>query len=450
MPQPSFDAPTLQPTAIETPETFAKRRAELLGRLGSDSIAIFRSAPETIRNSDVHHAYRQCSDVYYLAGFEEPESTLILAPGRDKPFILLVRARDRQQEIWTGRRAGPEGVVRDYGADEAFDSAELTEHLGPILDEADLVYFARGRDRDFDRQLLELLDQSSRRRYRNGRPPTTLAHPAEHLDEMRLVKTGADLEALRRATEITVAGHREAMRFARPGRNELEVQAVLEYTFRRLGSPRNGYPSIVASGDNATILHYIENRARLAEGELLLIDAGAEWGYFTGDVTRTFPPGGRFQGAGADLYDAVLSAEQAAIDCVRPGMTVESVHLAALHSLADSLLELGLLEGTRDEVIESKSYRRFYMHRTSHWLGMDVHDVGRYKEKSEWRPLVAGMVLTVEPGLYIAADDESVAPAFRGLGIRIEDDVLVTADGVEVLTAGAPRERAEVEALTAG
>lgn len=448
MHQPAFEAPSSSPAPAILPETFARRRAELLGHLGERAVAIFRSAPEALRNGDVTHEYRQSSDLYYLTGFEEPGATVVLAPGREKPVVFFVLPRDRQKEIWTGRRAGPESARRDYGADEAFSAEELSEKLGAFLDEADTIYFALGGDRDFDAQLLEELSRSTRRRQREGRAPSVLVHPGETLHEMRLVKGEVDLAALRRATEITVAGHREAMRFARPQHNEYEVQAVLEYTFRRLGSPRNGYPSIVASGDNATILHYVENRSPIAEGDLLLIDAGAEWGYFTGDVTRTFPPGGRFQGAGADLYDAVLKAEKMAIEAVRPGATVDVTHEAALHSLVDSLLELGLLEGSRDEVLETESYRRFFMHKTSHWLGMDVHDVGRYKEECKWRPLVAGMVMTVEPGLYIAADDESVAPAFRGLGIRIEDDVLVTADGVEVLTAGVPRERADVEALT--
>ncbi|MEQ8765352.1 MAG: aminopeptidase P N-terminal domain-containing protein [Planctomycetota bacterium] len=431
-------------------EVFVRRRAELLSRLEPGDIALFRSAPEAIRNSDVHHEYRQHSDLYYLTGFEEPNATLILAPGREKPVTIFVQGRDPKMEIWTGRRTGPEGARRDYALDEAFEEKELSERLPAILDEADRLFYARGEDPAFDRRILEETEKGARRRQKQGKQPTVLSHPGEVLHEMRLIKTPDDQKALRRATDITVAGHLQAMKSARPGQREYEVQATLEYTFRMQGSPRNGYPSIVASGENATILHYVDNRAPLKKGELLLIDAGAEWGYFTGDVTRTFAPGGRFQGPAADLYDAVLEAEQKAIAAIAPGNHIEAIHEIALHSLVDSLLELGLLEGSRDEVIETESYKQFFMHRTSHWLGMDVHDVGLYKRDGEWRPFVEGMVLTVEPGLYVAADDESVAPEFRGLGIRIEDDVLVTAVGHDVLTEAVPREREAVEALTMG
>lgn len=408
--------------------------------------AIFPAAPMAIRNNDVEHEYRQDTDFYYLTGFEEPSAVMVLVPDHpEHRFVLFVQPKDREREVWTGWRAGEEGAKRDYGADAAFTIDKLDEELPKLLGKTDRIYYGFGNDPAFDLRVVELMRRFHRERQRSGFGPRAVIDPAELLHEMRLVKTSDDLALLRRAVDISSAGHIEAMRATRPGAYEYEVEAVLRYVFRKQGSPRHGYAPIVAAGANATVLHYTTNNQRIEKGDLLLIDAGAEFGYYTGDITRTFPASGRFTDAQAEIYQLVLDAQLAAINAARAGATFIEPHDRAVRVLVEGMLRLGLLEGEISKLIEEGTYKKFYMHRTSHWLGMDVHDAGPYKVADEWRRLEPGMVLTIEPGLYLAEDLEGIPPRYRGIGVRIEDDVLITTDGNDVLSARVPKTIADIE-----
>ncbi|MBI3767389.1 MAG: aminopeptidase P N-terminal domain-containing protein [Deltaproteobacteria bacterium] len=412
-------------------------------------VAIFRAAPVSIRSHDVEYPFRQDNDFLYLTGFPEPEATCVLAPGAEHPFTLFVRPRDKDKEIWTGLRAGVDGAREIYGADSAHTVDELDARLPKLIEHAPVVYYAPGRDQRFNTRILDLFGWARDNHARSGAGPRGLLDPGTILHEMRLIKTPEEIEALERAITIAAGAHEHAMREARPGAFEYEIEALIDYTFRRCGATGPAYPSIVASGPNATILHYVENTRQMRDGELLLIDAGAEYGGYCADVTRTFPVGARFAGRQRDLYELVLGAQEAAIEAVRPGAPFDDPHRVALDVLVDGLLALGLLSGTRDAALESGTYRRFYMHRTSHWLGMDVHDVGVYRVDDRPRALAPGMVLTVEPGLYVAPDCEHVAPEWRGIGIRIEDDVLVTPEGNRVLSAAVPKRPDAIESARA-
>jgi Xaa-Pro aminopeptidase len=412
--------------------------------------AIFPSAPTAIRNNDVEHEYRQDTDFYYLTGFEEPNAVAVLAPDNEEHrFVLFVQPKDREREVWTGWRAGEEGAKRDYGADAAFTLDKLDEELPKLVGKAEKIYYRFG-DPLFDGRVADFMRKSQRERQRNGVGPKAIIDPAEMLHEMRLIKAGDDLELLRRAVDISCEGHMAAVRALRPAMYEYEIEAVLRYVFRKNGSPRMGYPPIVASGPNATVLHYTTNNRRIEEGDLLLIDAGTEFGYYTGDITRTYPAGGSFTQDQSAVYQVVLDAQAAAIEAVRPGATFIEPHDAAVSVLTEGMIRLGLLKGEVDKLIEDGGYKKFYMHRTSHWLGMDVHDAGPYKVADEWRKLEPGMVLTIEPGLYIAEDAEDIDPRYLGIGVRIEDDVLVTEDGNEVLSARVPKTVEEIEGLMMG
>jgi Xaa-Pro aminopeptidase len=427
------------------------RRQEFMRKISS-GIALFPAAPVALRNSDVEHEYRQDSDFYYLTGFEEPNAVAVLAP--DQPanrFLLFVQPKDREREIWTGWRAGAEGATRDYGADAAFTIDKLDEELTRLIERVDRIYYRFGSDPAFDDRVAGLMRSAQRLRQREGNGPLSVVDPSDLLHEMRLIKSSEDRNLLGRAVDISCEGHIAAMKALKPGIYEYELEAEISYAFRRNGSPRCGYSSIVGSGPNATVLHYTSNNRRIEDGDLVLIDAGAEFGYYTGDVTRTMPASGRFTEPQAALYQIVLDAQLAAIAAVRPGATFMEPHERAVRVLTEGLVKVGLLNGDIDALIEENSYRKFYMHRTSHWLGMDVHDVGSYKVGDEWRRLSPGMVLTVEPGLYIAEDLEDIDPRYRGIGIRIEDDVLVTESGREVLSSRAPKTIEEIEAtITAG
>jgi Xaa-Pro aminopeptidase len=424
------------------------RREEFMRRIGRSSVAIFPSAPLTTRNADVEHEYRQESDFYYLSGFEEPNSTLVLAPGNLKhKFVMFVQPKDRKREIWTGWRAGPEAAVHEYGADCAYTNDKLDKELPKLLKKADRIYYRFGIDPEFDLRVVELMRRFQRERQLGGTGPSAVIDPSEILHEMRLVKTDADLELLRRAIAISAEAHLAAMRALRPLMYEYEIEAILRYVFKKNGSQRPGYPPIVASGPNATVLHYTANNRLIQEGDLLLIDAGAEFGYYTGDITRTIPASGSYSEEQATIYQIVLDAQLEAISAVRPGARLIEPHDRAVRVLTEGMVRIGLLKGDTDELIEKGKYKRFYMHRTSHWLGMDVHDAGRYKVADKWRELQPGMVLTVEPGLYIAEDLEDVDPRYRGIGVRIEDDVLVTEDGNQVLSAQVPKAIDEIQAL---
>ncbi|MBX3027887.1 aminopeptidase P N-terminal domain-containing protein [bacterium] len=429
---------------------FAARRRRLLATLGDGALAIFPAAPERTRSNDVEYRYRQQSDFHYLTGFGEPGAVCVLQPGHpDHEYVLFVRPRDRERETWTGRRAGVEGAMIEYGADKAYPIEELEQHLPRWVGERDRLFCPLDGDEAFAQRALRWVAHGRAGRQRSGSGALGLLDAAEPVHEMRLFKGPEELAAMRRAAAISAEAHVAAMRAARPGGWEYEIEALIEYDFRRRGAAGPAYPSIVASGANATILHYTTNDRQLAADELLLIDAGAEYDFYCADITRTFPTGPRFAGRQRDVYALVLAAQRAAIAAVRPGARFDEPHREAVRVLVEGMLSLGILAGSADEMIEKERYKPLYMHRTSHWLGMDVHDVGLYKRGDGARVLEPGMVLTVEPGLYIADFLEDVAPEWHGIGVRIEDDVLVTPDGCEVLTAAVPKGIAEIEELRA-
>jgi Xaa-Pro aminopeptidase len=435
---------------------YQKHRERLLEQLSeARTAAVIPTARHQVRNHDCEYRFRPASDFWYLTGFGEPESVLVLLPdGAGKTeegapplrSVLYLRERDQQQETWTGRRLGVERAAEALGVDEARPIGDLWRDLPELLKGYERILYRAGEDEPRDRQMFEVLGKLRRLARGGVLPPIELVDTAVHLHELRLFKSEEELGLMRRGARITCEAHRAAMATCRPGMNECELEALIEYTFRKQGATGAAYNSIVAGGDNACILHYIENRATLKDGELLLIDAGAEIDCYATDVTRTFPVNGTFTPTQRELYELVLEAETAAIAAARPGVTHKSIHTTALGVLVRGLLRLGLLEGTQESVLEDESYKRFYMHGTSHWLGLDVHDCGAYTKDDESRLLEPGMVFTVEPGLYIAADDETVEARWRGIGVRIEDDVLVTRNGHEVLTAAIPKSVAEVEA----
>ena len=427
----------------------ARRRQRLLEKLG-DGLLILPTAPETIRNGDVNHSFRAGSDLFYLTGFSEPDTILVASRtgrGRHKT-ILFVRPRDKTREVWDGPRAGVRGVIREFGADEAFPIGEFWKRLPGLVGETPRVFHTLGLDDEFDERLMAVFRSwSQSRRRRNPPAHPAIEDPRPALAELRLIKDTTEIRDLQEAARISTAGHLRAMAKTRGGMMEFEVQAALEGEFRRQGSRRNGYDSIVASGANACVLHYIENDRKMRRGDLLLIDAGAESNQYTADITRTFPVSGQFSPPQKEIYQAVLSAQKAAIKAVRPGAAWDAPHKTAVRVLTRRLVKLGILKGDPIKLIKKGACRKWFMHGTSHWLGMDVHDVGSY-EDPDGRPikLRAGMVLTVEPGLYIERSDKSVAAEYRGIGVRIEDDVLVTRSGHRVLTAAVPKEVKDVEA----
>ncbi len=425
---------------------FSRRRKQFLKEL-EQGVAFFPAAPEQTRSNDVDHPFRQDSDFYYLTGFREPEAVAVLQAGSRKPsFVLFVRPCDPDRELWTGRRAGVEGACAMYGADEAYPIGELDARLPALLEGAEDVYLAFGKHPEFDGRINSIINRQRRESRRGVRAPAGLVDVREILHEMRLHKTPADLKRVRRAAAISCAAHLAAMRACRPGMYEYELAALIEYVFRKNGGSGPGYPTIVGAAENGTILHYVENDCRMENGDLVLIDAGAEFDFFTGDITRTFPVGGRFSPAQREIYELVLAAQRAAIRAVAPGATTKRVHDAAVRVIVRGLRDLGILKGELKALIKEGAHRRFFMHGTSHWLGMDVHDVGRYRDGKIWRVLELGMVLTVEPGIYIPAAAKGVPRRYRGIAVRIEDDVLVTPTGRENLTAAAPKEVAEIEA----
>lgn len=427
---------------------FAARRKALLDAMG-EGVMIIAAPPASIRNNDVEHDYRQGSDLYYLTGFDEPESVLVLSTMHpEHRAVLFLRTRDPERETWDGPRVGVERAPSQLGVDAAFAIHELDERLPSYLENVRRAHYRLGLDRRFDERFLTALDVVRGRARRGGEYPTEIVDPAVLLHEMRMRKAPEEIAVMRRAAAITREAHLAAMRAARPGRFEYEVEAELLRAFRAQGSERPAYGSIVGSGPNATILHYRRNDRRLEEGDLLLIDAGAEFGYYASDVTRTFPVSGRFSAEQRAVYEVVLQAQLAAIAAAVPGSTLETIHDRAVEVIVDGLLALGLLAGERQGLIERGDYKKFYMHRTSHWLGMDVHDVGRYHVSGAPRALEPGFVLTVEPGLYIPPHAE-VDARFRGIGIRIEDDILVTASGNDNLTADIPKAIGDIEAVLA-
>jgi Xaa-Pro aminopeptidase len=433
-------------------EVYAQRRARVARSLREQAAAlILYGGVLTVRANDTEFRFRPDSDFHYLTGLEEPGAIMVLRakPGSDDEleFTLFVRPREREAEIWTGRRIGPSGAIERFGASQAFDLDELDDRLPKLIDGCETVYLPLGRWPELDATLLRATAQLRRRNREGSSPPLRYGEAADLLGEDRLIKDPAALDSLRRAIDISAAAHVAAMRRTRPGMWEYEVEALIEYEFRRRGSSGPGYGSIVGAGDNATILHYVDNCDRLRDGDILLIDAGAEWDYFSGDITRAWPVSGRFRPEQRDLYQVVLEANLAGIARAVVGSSIDAIHEACVEVLCQGIVDLGLLEGSPARIFEEKLYRKFYMHRTSHWLGVDVHDAGRYTIGGTPRPLAPGQVLTIEPGLYVAADLDDVPDGFRGIGIRIEDDVLIRSEGPEVLTAAAPKLVSELEAI---
>ncbi len=431
--------------------SFSDRRTDFGSQMEPGSVAVLFTAPTYPRNGDVTHEFRFESDFFYLTGFAEPASVAVIRPGHEQPLVLFVRPRDPAKEIWDGKRAGVDGACNDYGANIAYPMSELAKQLPALIENTSALYFALGRHEPDDDLVLDAL-RDVRRRVRTGvRAPAKIIEPGEVLHEMRLRKRPDEIASLARACELSAEAHSAAMREAKPGQYEYEIQGLLDYHFRKGGSPRNGYPSIVGSGPNATVLHYVENNRKMEAGDLLLIDAGAEVEGYSADITRTFPVGGKFSDAQRKVYEVVLDAQEKAIAVCTTEHTFMQVHETALQALIEGMLRIGLLTGTIEEVMETKSYTRYFMHKTGHWLGMDVHDVGAYKDDAgNWRTLEPGMVTTVEPGLYIAPDAPEAPEEYRGIGIRIEDDILVTEGAPRNLTSGVPKTVAEIEALTAG
>lgn len=427
---------------------FARRRRQLMRSMGRDSIAIVPAAPVRLRNSDVEYAYRQDSDFHYLTGFDEPESVAILIPGRAQAeYVLFVRDRDPTRETWDGRRAGTAGATGEYDADDAFPIGDIDEILPGMLENREKVYYAMGTHPDFDQRVVGWVN-GLRAQAKHGRHAPQEFVALDHvLHDMRLFKSRAELAMLREAARIGAAAHVRAMQATGPGRNEYEIAAEIAHEFRRHNADHSYLP-IVGGGENACILHYRENDAPLREGDLLLIDAGCEYQKYASDITRTFPVNGRFTPAQRSVYDIVLEANLAAIAKVRPGNHWNEPHDAAVRVITQGLVRLGLLKGRVPTLEKAQAYRRYFMHRTGHWLGMDVHDAGEYKVDGEWRPLQAGMTLTVEPGCYIRAADD-VPRALWDIGVRIEDNAFVTATGCEILTDAAPRAISEIESLMA-
>ena len=428
---------------------YARRRKQLMRMAGDDAILVLPAALERIRSRDTHYPYRQDSDLWYLTGFPEPEAVLVLVPGRKHgESILFCRERDPDREAWDGPRSGPEGAVEQFGMDDAYPITDLDEILPGLLEGRSRVYYHFGRDAEFDLKLIGWLNRVRALVRQGAQPPHEFLELGHLLDELRLFKSKDELKLMQRAADISVEAHRAAMRAAKPGVREYELQAEIERVFR-MHDAEPAYGSIIGAGGNACVLHYRANNAQAKDGDLVLIDAGAEYRGYASDITRTFPINGRFTKEQRALHDLVGAAQQAALTQAKPGIPYEAGHTAAVQTLTEGLLQLGLLKGSLEKNLSEGHYRRFYRHKTGHWIGLDVHDVGEYRLDGESRLLEPGMVFTIEPGLYIAPDDKSVAAKWRGIGIRTEDDVLVTQDGHRVLTDKLARNADEIEALMA-
>ena len=426
-------------------QRYAGRRARLLAQMQC-GIAVVPTAPERLRNRDSAYLYRFDSYFYYLCGFHEPEAVLVLIAGEKPQSLLFCREKNLERETWDGFRFGPQAAQEAFGVDAAHPIAQLEEMLPALMGNQPALFYAPGADAEWDARVMRWLNQVRAQGRVGISAPQDIHDIRSLLDEMRLVKDGHELEIMRRAAGISAKAHVRAMRATRPGRMEFEIEAELLYEFRRQGAQFPAYWPIVASGASACVLHYNENNARMEDGGLLLIDAGCELDGYASDITRTWPINGRFSGAQKDVYELVLAAQAAAIDATGPGASWDAPHEAAVRVLAQGMIDFGLCQGSLDKVIEAGDYKRFYMHRTGHWLGLDVHDAGEYKQDGKWRPLAAGMTLTVEPGCYIRAA-EDVPKAYWNIGVRIEDDVLVGPGGCEVITAATPKSVAAIEAL---
>jgi len=434
-----------------TKQEFARRRQALIEHMEPNSIAILPAATEKVRNRDAHYQYRQDSDFFYLSGFPEPEAVLVIVPEREHgETILFCREKNREREIWDGYRAGPEGACEQYGADDAFPIGDVDDILPGLLEGRERVYYSMGRDQEFDRQVMGWVNHIRDNVRSGATPPGEFLNLDHHLHDLRLFKSAAEIRLMRKAADISAHAHCEAMMQCQPGQYEYQLEAELIHGFMRAGSRSPAYTSIVGSGDNACILHYVDNNSLMNDGDLVLIDAGCELEHYASDITRTFPVNGVFSSEQKAIYQLVLDAQAAAIAVSAPGYHWNEPHEASVKVITEGLVALGLLKGDIDSLIEKDAHRQFYMHRIGHWLGMDVHDVGDYKIDGEWRVLEPGIVMTVEPGIYISPDDETVAKKWRGIGVRIEDDVLITQDGNDILSKNVPKEIDDIEALMAG
>lgn len=429
---------------------FARRRKRLMDIMNTGSIAILPAAPIKVRNRDVEYPYRPDSDFHYLTGFAEPEAVAVLIPDRPQgEYILFCREKDPEQEIWLGRFAGLEGACDDYGADDAFPIGDMDEIIAGLMEDKERIYYTMGLDTEFDQQVVKWVNQVRGEARRGINAPGEFIDLGQVLHEMRLFKSRQEIKAMQRAATIAAGAHRRAMQVCRPGMREFQLEAELLHEFMHNGSRAPAYPSIVGGGANGCILHYTENTDRLSDGDLVLIDAGAEYDGYASDITRTFPVNGRFTKVQRLVYELVLAAQCAAIEKAKPGNHWNEPHQAAVKVLVKGLIDLGILKGQPGKLIKEEAYKPLYMHRTGHWLGMDVHDVGDYKLSGEWRMLEPGMVLTIEPGLYFKSRTKGLAKRWWDIGIRIEDDVLITRSGNKVLSEDAPKTVDEVEALMA-
>lgn len=427
---------------------YAKRRKQLMQKIGPKSIVILPAAPEAVRNGDYNFPYRQQSDLYYLTGFDEPESVAIIAPKRPEgEFIFFNRKRDRDKEIWEGYRAGQVGACEQYGANQAFPIDELEQKLPGILEGREEIHYSLGMDKQFDAILLNAVNKI-RGKIRNGlQPPIAFVDITQTIHEMRLIKSSAEIEVMRKAAEISANAHIRAMQYCEPGIFEYELEAEILHEFNRNGARAAAYGSIVGAGKNSCVLHYSRNDQIIQSDDIVLIDAGCEYLNYASDITRTFPANGTFSPEQRTVYDIVLEAQLAGIKAVRPGLPWPNIQKKILDIITQGLIDIGLLKGNRDDLIEKNAYFPFYMHKSGHWLGLDVHDVGRYKINEKWRTLQPGMVLTIEPGIYISSDLKNVPKRWHNIGVRIEDDILVTEKGAEVLSKHVPKKIDEIEGL---
>jgi Xaa-Pro aminopeptidase len=419
-----------------------------MAQMGTNSIALLTSAPSRVRNNDAEYLYRQDSDFYYLTGFTEDNAVLALIPGRKQgEAVLFCQAKDKQKELWTGRLMGPDAVKEEMGIDEAYAISEIDEILPGLIDGRDKLYSLMGKNVDFDSRVMGWVKVIRNRARLGGHAPGEFLVLDHLLHELRLFKSSKEVKLMEKAGKISAEGHKRAMTTCRPGIKEYELEAELLHAFTRNGSRAPAYSSIVAAGDNACILHYTENNATVEDGDLVLIDAGCEYQHYASDITRTFPANGKFNPQQKAIYDLVLKAQLAAIESVAPGVSYDESHSVTVKIITQGLVKLGILKGRPAQLIKAEAYRDFYMHKAGHWLGIDVHDVGEYKIKDKWRLLEPGMVTTIEPGIYIAPDNKKVAKKWRGIGVRIEDDVLVTKTGHKVLSTGIPKTTIEIESL---
>lgn len=418
--------------------------------MGDESIAIIPTASVYIRNRDVEYPFRPDSDFCYLTGYPEPEAVAVLIPDRHHgEYVLFCRENDPVMETWNGRRAGLDGAIECYSADDAFPIGDMDEILPGLLEDRQRIFYTMGNNSTFDQRVLGWVNQVRKRARTGVNAPDEFISPNHLLHEMRLYKSRAEIAAMRKAAKISAAAHKRAMQMCRPGMMEYQIEAELKYTFMKLGAQETAYPPIVGGGANSCILHYTENNQVLNDGDVLLIDAGSEYNGYASDISRTFPVNGKFSGAQREVYELVLKAQFAAISKIKPGNHWNEPHEAAIEVLTAGMVELGILKGRLRQLIKDQAYTKYYMHRTGHWLGMDVHDVGDYKVEGEWRTFEPGMVMTVEPGIYLPASSKGLAKKWRNIGIRIEDDVLVTRTGNDILSKDAPKSVEEIEAMMA-